>query len=84
MTYDVPYKKHNIWIANVQLVYVVVSCPDPPSGGCGEREKEASPSRDTHQKEGLGTRLSMWGSLRLAPINNYYSDFGTVYIELYQ
>ena len=27
----------------------LVSCPDPPSGGCGER--------DTHQKEGLGTRL---------------------------
>ena len=29
-----------------QKAYKLVSCPDPPSGGCGEREKE-----------GLGTRL---------------------------
>ena len=29
-----------MFIARVELV----SCPDPPSGGCGEREKEGTGS----------------------------------------
>ena len=45
----------------------IVSCPDPPSGGCGEREKE-----------GLGTRLRSTGRLTLGATKEQRSGFEVV------